>query len=342
MEQQESILQSFMKNSFDRRVLPGVGEELLAKELNMFDVTFLGVGATVGVGSFLFVGTYSATIGPAFILTNIFTAGLILMSALCYADFIKRDNTCGGAYSAAYQHIGEVRAAFLGCFLSMEHILGSALAARGISKLIDELFSNWFSRHIKGYMTFTSPFFYLYPDVVGCIISLCALGLVSLFNVKKVSTINNCCCMTNLGLYILITLVSGSNLNFDNWNLPPSEECGQGGFLPYGLGSVFRGMSKVYISYLGFDGIANAGSEIRDPQRTIPLSMVVAVIIVTVLFTLNSFTYTLVWSYCDQDIDDPIPQIMQNIGLDIMKWITSVGLPITMLGKLVLFSMADF
>ncbi|XP_066903720.1 high affinity cationic amino acid transporter 1 isoform X2 [Halyomorpha halys] len=333
MEHKDVSFRSFLY-SFNRNILPTTGGEALSKELNMFDATFLGVGATVGAGSFIFVGSFSAAIGPAFILTNLFTAGIILMSAMCYADFIRLNNTCGGAYSAAFKHIGELRAAFLGCLLCMEHILTSALAARGLSQVIDELVAKWISKNLTDYMSFTSPFFHTHPDLLGCVISVCALAIVS-FDVKTVSTINNCCCLTNLGLFLLITLVSGSNLNFDNWNLPPSDSCGNGGFFPYGLGIVFSGMSKVYISYIGIDSVANAGSEARDPDRTIPLSMIVAVIIVTVLFTLNSFTYTLVWSFCDQDIDDPIPEIMQKIGLDIMKWITSIGLPITMLGNFI-------
>lgn len=71
----------------------------------------------------------------------------------------------------------------------------------------------------------------------------------------------------NVSVLILIVLVSGSNMNFSNWALPPKEGCGTGGFIPYGLGSIWTGVNKVFYAYIGFDAAGHAGNILNYLNR---------------------------------------------------------------------------
>ncbi|CAH1407383.1 unnamed protein product [Nezara viridula] len=222
----------------------------LSKILDMFDVTMLGLGTTIGMGSYIFIGFYAQEIGPAMIISHFLAASISFMNALCYAEFVSREPGSGGAYSQAYYLLGEFLAAIIGWLLAAENIVGSALSARGLSEVIDKCAGNRISGYLKSYMTFKTPILADYPDVAAVLIELTILS-----------------------------------------------------------------------------------SEVTEPERTIPISLLLSVIIATVLYLFQSFTYTLVWPYCDQDTTAPIQHTMTSIGMDIMKWVTTVGCPIGLLGK---------
>ncbi|KAE8573109.1 hypothetical protein A483_HHAL011525 [Halyomorpha halys] len=304
----------------------------LDKVLDMFDVTMLGVGTTIGMGSYIFIGYYAKEIGPAVVISHLLAALVSFMNALCYAEFVSREPGSGGAYSQAYYLLGEFLAAIIGWLLAGENVFGSALSARGLSEVIDMCAGNRISDYLKSYVTFSNPFLADYPDVPAVLIELIILTIVS-FGLKEVTFLNNFIVAINVSVLILIVLVSGSNIEFSNWTLPPKEGCGNGGFMPYGVSSIWNGVNKVFYAYIGFDAAGHAGSEVTDPERTIPTSLLLSVMVVTVLYLFQTFTHTLLWPYCDQDISAPIQHTMSGIGMEIMKWITTVGCPIGLIGK---------
>jgi amino acid transporter len=55
-------------------------------------------------------------------------------------------------------------------------------------------------------------------------------------------------------------------------------------FNPSGWGAVLATTGTVYVSFIGFAVIATAAAEIEDPARNLPLSMITAVVVPTILY----------------------------------------------------------
>ncbi len=126
--------------------------------------------------------------------------------------------------------------------------------------------------------------------------------------VKESSIFNNIFTCLNLGV---LTLIIVSGIWFDdvkNWQVPEEVvrnltctkdyernenepgNCGKGGFAPYGFEGILKGAATAFYAYVGFDAVATTGEEVKNPQRAIPLSIIVSLGVIFVMYFLIALT----------------------------------------------------
>src|SRR6201995_2322437 len=101
----------------------------LKKELNVRDLTLMGIAAVVGAGIFSTIGIASFNGGPGVTILFIITAITCGFSALCYAEFASRIPVAGSAYTYAYVSFGELIAWIIGWALILEYAIGNIVVA---------------------------------------------------------------------------------------------------------------------------------------------------------------------------------------------------------------------
>src|SRR6201995_1860927 len=101
----------------------------LKKELNVKDLTLMGIAAVVGAGIFSTIGLASFQGGPGVSILFVITAITCGFSALCYAEFASRIPVAGSAYTYAYASFGELIAWIIGWDLLMEYAIGNIAVA---------------------------------------------------------------------------------------------------------------------------------------------------------------------------------------------------------------------
>lgn len=82
----------------------------LERTLSAFQLVLLGIGAIVGAGIFVYVGTGAAHAGPAVILSFILSGLACACAALCYAELAAAIPLSGSAYTYSYATLGELPA----------------------------------------------------------------------------------------------------------------------------------------------------------------------------------------------------------------------------------------
>ena len=104
----------------------------LKKVLTVKDLTFFGIAAILGAGSFTSLGEAIFKGGPGVVILFVITAIACAFTAFCYSEFASRIPTAGSAYTYAYASFGELFAWIIGWALIMEYSIGNINVTDGI------------------------------------------------------------------------------------------------------------------------------------------------------------------------------------------------------------------
>ncbi|HOY29613.1 MAG TPA: amino acid permease, partial [Flavobacteriales bacterium] len=105
------------------------GGHALGRHLSVRDLTFFGIAAIIGAGSFSSMGQACFSGGPGVVLLFVLCGIACGFTALCYAEFAARVPASGSAYTYAYVSFGELFAWIIGWALLMEYSIGNIYVA---------------------------------------------------------------------------------------------------------------------------------------------------------------------------------------------------------------------
>jgi APA family basic amino acid/polyamine antiporter len=77
---------------------------------------------------------------------------------------------------------------------------------------------------------------------------------------------------------------------------------------------VLRGAGVIFFAYIGFDAVSTAAQETRNPQRNVPIGILVSLLISTVLYIVVSLVLTGVVDYHQLKVPDPIAVAVDAMG----------------------------
>ncbi len=285
----------------------------LQRMLTGFDLTLMGIGAIIGAGVFVLTGVAAATkAGPAIVLSYMLAGMAAMFAALSYAELASSVGGTGSAYSYAYAGFGEFIAWMIGWDLLLEYSMSVSTVAIGWSGYVSNFFS---AIHLTLPLEFTTnPFNGGIFDVPAAAI-IFALGGLLCFGVKHSARINAVVVAIKLLTIGFFILVAAFNVNSANWHP----------FFPFGTTGVMMGASLVFFSYIGFDALSTAVEEAIDPQRNIPIAIILSLIICTVIYIIVSALLTGINSYTSLDVESPVAESLLNIGYNKSAGIISVG-----------------
>lgn len=296
--------------------LASLSESKLARCLSLLDLTALGVGCTLGAGVYVIACEIARDVaGPATVV-SFFIAGIAsVLSGLCYAEFGARVPKAGSAYIYSYVTVGELVAFIIGWNLVMEYMIGAAAIGRAWSAYFDSMVHDkvryWILENvgpirIQGLGG--------YPDFVAVTI-ICILMIIQLFGVKKSTVFIFGVTCVNIVVIVFIIVMGVILARPEYWS----------DFMPYGPSGVLAGSATAFFAFVGFDVIATAGEEAKNPSRTIPLSILIALTICFLAYFGVSAAVTLIWPYNKLDLGAALPKAFEHRGAYFAKYIIAAG-----------------
>ncbi|XP_060196796.1 cationic amino acid transporter 4, vacuolar-like isoform X2 [Lycium barbarum] len=290
----------------------------LARKLSLFDVTAIGVGATVGAGVYILVGTVAREhTGPSLTISFFIGGIAAALSAFCYAELACRCPSAGSAYHYSYVCIGEGVAWLIGWALILEYTLGGAAVARGVAPNLASFFGG--VDKLPSILARQTIFGILVDP--GAAILVVIITALLCTGIKESSLAQAIITTINISALVFI-VVAGAYLGCKTgW---PGYEVSSG-YFSFGVNGLLAGSATVFFSYIGFDIVASTAEEVKNPQRDMPLGIGIALSICGILYMLVSAVIVGLVPYYALDPDTPISSAFAGYGMQWAVYIITVG-----------------
>ncbi|MGB5527201.1 MAG: APC family permease, partial [Gemmatimonadota bacterium] len=228
----------------------------LRKELGLFDVYAISTGAMFSSGFFLLPGLAAAKTGPSVALAYLVAGLFILPAMFSVAELATAMPRAGGAYYFLDRALGPLVGTVGGLGTWLALVLKSAFALVGMGAYL----GIYFDVPIK-------------PLAIGLTI---AFMLINIVGAKETSGLQRAL-VTVLVAIMAFFIVQG--LVFVSTDVVGTGSAARERFSPFlafGFQGFMASVGFVFVSYAGLTKVASVAEEIRNPDRNIPLGMMLS------------------------------------------------------------------
>lgn len=274
----------------------------LKRCLSAVDLTLLGIGAIIGAGIFVLTGIAAAkSAGPAIVLSYVVSGFACAFAALAYAELAASIGGCGSAYGYAYAGLGELIAWIIGWDLILEYGVATAAVAIGWAGYVNNALTA---------MGMPLPMVLLKSPVEGGFVNLPALLIVLTLavllsiGVRQSARFNAVMVLVKLLAITTFVAVAAFHVQPANWEP----------FMPFGWEGVMGGAALIFFAYIGFDAVSTAAEEAVNPQRDLPIGILVSLVVCTVIYVVVAGLLTGIVPYYTLNVASPVADSLLRIG----------------------------
>lgn len=291
----------------------GAERVALKKTLGAMDLVLLGIGCIIGTGIFVLTGVAAAKYaGPGIMLSFVLSGLACTFAALAYAELAAIVPIAGSAYTYSYAALGEFFAWIVGWNLVLEYSVGSSAVAAGWSGYVVGLLKSGGIELSKAYTAVPAD---------GGIVNLPAM-FISLFitwllvlGTKESANLNRVLVVIKLAAVFIFLAFAGPKVNAANWSP----------LMPFGFSGVAAGAAIVFFAYIGFDAVATAAEECKNPNRDLPIGIVGSLLVCTILYIAVAAVLTGVVPYQNLNNAEPVAFALRQIGYNMGSALVGTG-----------------
>jgi APA family basic amino acid/polyamine antiporter len=311
-------------------------EHQLKKNLSALDLTVFGVGVIIGTGIFVLTGVVAKTdTGPAVAISFVIAGIVCGLAALCYAEFASTVPVAGSAYTFSYATLGELVAWIIGWDLVLELALGAATVSVGWSGYLNQLLGDLgipLPTSIAGEEATV--------NIPAIFIALVMTGVLIL-GIKLSSRVTSVIVAIKVAIVLMVIAVGIFYVKAANYSpfIPPAQPTPKGsgltapliqtlfGFAPstFGVGGILAGAAIVFFAFIGFDIVATAAEETKNPSRDLPRGIIGSLVVCTVLYVAVSLVVVGMQRYTELSEAAPLADAFRSVGLPFFSGLISVG-----------------
>lgn len=261
-----------MTTTHDRAPDPG-----LARRLGLADAVVIGLASMIGAGIFVALGPVAAAAGSWLLVAVLLAAVVAFFNATSTAQLSAQYPTSGGSYWFGREQLGE----WPGFFAGWSYVIGkvASCAAMAMTASVYVVPDGVWQR----------------PVAAGVVVALTAVNLAGVQRTARVARIGVAIVLAILsavGVRLLVGLLGGEAPGADGMLGGAAAAGGmlggRGSDAVAGAGSslhgVLQGAALMFFAFAGYARIATMGEEVRDPARTIPRAILIALGSVVVLY----------------------------------------------------------
>lgn len=236
----------------------------LARSIGLFALVVYGVGDMVGAGIYGTIGVAAGKMGNAVWLAFAFSMVAAMLTGLSYASLSSRYPKAAGAAYVTQRAYG---------WKFLSYVVGLAVACSGLTSM---------AAGSRVFAATLQPLVGGVPLWVIFLLFIAVLTVVNLRGIRECVWVNMVCTAVEVGGLLFVIAVAAPYFGSVNYlEVPPSS----GGLT---LPLVMSGAVLTFYAFVGFEDLLNLAEEVKDPQRTMPWGIILAVGCATVIYILVS------------------------------------------------------
>jgi APA family basic amino acid/polyamine antiporter len=301
------------------------------------DLVVLGLGVMIGSGIFSISGKQAANVaGPAVIVSFVIAAVVCVLAALCYAELSSTIPVSGSAYTFSYVTFGETWAWLVGWALVLELLTAAAVVARAWSAYFLATLDGFGVGLPANVAQFAGPEAKVNLVAPALLLVLTVLVATGTKLSARVLTI---VVLAKVAVIALVVIIGATHITRSNYHpfvpiarAAPAEASPtllgwilDSSFGSFGVMGIFTAASTIVFAFIGFDLIATASEDARNPRKTVPQGMLLGLGAVTILYVAMAVVLIGLRPYSQLGGAAPLSEAMAAVGVGWAADVVNLG-----------------
>ncbi|MCL5122792.1 MAG: amino acid permease [Candidatus Marsarchaeota archaeon] len=266
--------------------------------IGLFGAVMINLGAIIGAGIFVIIGMAIGKAGPSILISIILSGLIAMLTGISFSEIAQHVTKEGGVYEYARESLAP-SAGFVGGWMwTFGNIIALAAVSLSMGSYINSLLGT------------AIPLVYYGTAAILIFMTVNLLGIKN-----SVKTLTG---LVAFNVIVLVIFVIAGFTLFNKANLAV--------FLPNGTSGLIAGASIIFFAFTGFSRVTTIGDEVKNPERTIPLAIVISIIISTALYFMVAYTALGLVPYSKMaDSAAPLSLAMSVLKSKVLDVVISIG-----------------
>ncbi len=228
------------------------GKSELKKELNLLEITLIGIGNILGAGIYVLMGKAAGLAGNMVWFSFLFAGVTASLSALSYMELSSMYPKAGAEYEFVKRAFGERAGLFVGLLVIYFVVITSSAVALGFGRYFSNLFG--------------------VGNLIGAVGLFIFLSFIMVYGIKESARLAILITLIELSGLLLIIYVGSPYLGAVNYFEAPN------------MAGIFEASALIFFAFLGFEDIVRLSQETKDAEKTTPKALLIAIFFTVLLY----------------------------------------------------------
>jgi APA family basic amino acid/polyamine antiporter len=137
--------------------------------------------------------------------------------------------------------------------------------------------------------------------------------------IKESASFNSTIVVIKVSVVLFVLALGSRYVSTANWGMDWHS------FAPMGFSGIGAGAAYIFFAYIGFDAVSTTAQEAKNPQRDLPIGIIVSLLVCTVLYIGVAGVLTGMVHWQDVNIEAPIARAFLDRGLTTASHIITLG-----------------
>jgi basic amino acid/polyamine antiporter, APA family len=137
--------------------------------------------------------------------------------------------------------------------------------------------------------------------------------------IKESATFNSAIVIVKVAVVLFIIILGIRYVHPSNWGHDWAS------FAPMGFSGVGAGAAYIFFAYIGFDAVSTTAQEAKNPQRDLPIGIIVSLMVCTVLYILVAAVLTGMVPWREINVEAPLAVAFMDRGLTTASYLITAG-----------------